>query len=103
VAPGAAGTTGWTEKTTPPAAVNFTALARRLKTTWRRRLLVAGGRSAGDRAQGRFPDGGFLAGAGGEDAFGAGGEAGEIEIRRVQFEAAGLDFGEVEDVVDEGE
>ena len=92
-----------TRSTTSPRSVNLMALPTRLTRTWRSRR---GSPDEGVRHVGRDVVGQlqpFLVGAQGQRVHGVVEGVAEVEVDRVQVELAGLDLGEVEDVVDHGQ
>ena len=88
-----------TEKVTPPASVNLTPLPARLRSTWRSRARSTS--TAGRRGPSRGNVDALGVGAGGE-------QLGDLLQQRLELgrlgpeiEAAGLDLGKVEHVVDQ--
>ena len=92
-----------TRSTTSPRSVNLMALPTRLTTTWQRRWGSPDERvrHVGRDVVGEFQP--FLVGAHGERGHGVVEGVAEVEIDEIQVELAGLDLGEVEDVVDHGQ
>ena len=92
-----------TSTTTSPRSVNLMALPTRLRSTWRSRPASPISASGTPGRCWQTSSSPFLCGAHGQRAQGGAQHGDEREIGRVQLQAAGLDLGEVQDVVDDPE